>query len=89
MLESRSKTKSATGVPCAVIYHPRRKALRKIIPGNLYFLYINDEVKANQSVYTKPYIPILLTVRNNISQTNVIKRVKSLISYDTQLLRHW
>ena len=30
------------------------------------------------SIYSKPYIPILLTVCNNISMKNVIKRVKSV-----------
>ena len=43
--ESSSKTKSATGVPFVVTYHPRLKALSKIIHGNLNLLYMNDEVK--------------------------------------------
>ena len=43
--ESRSKTKSATGVPFAVTYHPRLKALSKVIHENLNHLHMNDEVK--------------------------------------------
>ena len=43
--ESRSKTKSATGVPLVVTYYPRLKALSKIIHENLNLLYINEEVK--------------------------------------------
>ena len=43
--ESRSKTKSVTRVPFVVTYHPRLKALGKIIYENLDFLCINDEVK--------------------------------------------
>ena len=43
--ESRSKTKSAPGVPFVVTYHPRLKALSKIIHENLNLLYMNDDVK--------------------------------------------
>ena len=43
--ESSSKTKPATGVPFVVTYHPKPKALSKIIHGNLNLLYMNDEVK--------------------------------------------
>ena len=43
--ESRIKTKSAAGVPFVVTYHPRLKALGKIIHENLNLLYMNDEVK--------------------------------------------
>ena len=43
--ESRSKTKSATEVPSVVTYHPRLKALSKIILENLNLLYMNGEVK--------------------------------------------
>ena len=43
--KSRSKTKSATGVPFVVTYHPRLKALSKIIHENLNLLYMNDEVE--------------------------------------------
>ena len=43
--ESRSKTKSATGVPFVVTHHPRLKALGKIIHGNLNLLYLNVKVK--------------------------------------------
>ena len=43
--ESRSKTKSAIGVPFVVTYHPRLKTLGKIIHENLNLLYMNDEVK--------------------------------------------
>ena len=43
--ESRSKTKSTTGVPLVVTYYPRLKALSKIIHENLSLLYINEEVK--------------------------------------------
>ena len=43
--ESRIKTKSGTGVPFVVTYHPRLKALGKIIHENLNLLYMNDEVK--------------------------------------------
>ena len=43
--KSRSKTKSATGVSFVVTYHPRLKALSKIIDENLNLLYINDKVK--------------------------------------------
>ena len=43
--ESRSKTKSAMGVPFIVAYHHKLKALGKIIHENLNLLYMNDEVK--------------------------------------------
>ena len=43
--ESRRKTKSATGVPFVVTYHPRLKTLGKIIHENLNLLYMNDVVK--------------------------------------------
>ena len=43
--ESRSKTKSATGVPFVATYHPRLKALSKIIHENRNLLYMNYEVK--------------------------------------------
>ena len=43
--ENKSKTKSATGVPFVVTYHPRLKALNKIISENLNLLYMNNEVK--------------------------------------------
>ena len=49
------------------------------------FIIHNSErfnLKWTVSICSKPYIPILLTVSRNISQKNVIKRVKSLISYD-------
>ena len=58
------------------------------------FVFINDErgnlevvnddgeftgdIKVNKSVYSKLYIPILQTVRNNVSMKNVIKGVKSI-----------
>ena len=37
--ESRIKTKSGTGVPFIVTYHPRLKTLGKIIHENLSFIY--------------------------------------------------
>ena len=43
--ESRSKTKSATEVAFVVTYHPRLKALGKIIHENLNLSYMNDKVK--------------------------------------------
>ena len=43
--ESKSKTKSAIGMPFFVTYHPRLKALGKIIDENLNLLYMNDDVK--------------------------------------------
>ena len=43
--ESRSKTKSATGVPVVVTYHPIFKALGKITHETFNLLYMNDEVK--------------------------------------------
>ena len=36
------------------------------------------DIKVNKSVYSKLYIPILLTVRNNVAMKNVIKRIKSV-----------
>ena len=43
--ENRSKTKSVTGMPFVVTYHPRLKALGKIIHENLNLLNMNDEFK--------------------------------------------
>ena len=43
--DSRSKTKSATGVPVVVTYHPTLKALGKITHETFNLLYMNDEVK--------------------------------------------
>ena len=43
--DSRIKTKSDTGVPFVVTYHPRLKAVGKIINEILHLLYINDEIK--------------------------------------------
>ena len=43
--KSGKKIKSATGVPFVVTYHPRLRALNKIISENLNLLYMNDEVK--------------------------------------------
>ena len=33
------------GAPFVVTYHPKLKSMSKIIKGNLYLLYMNDEVK--------------------------------------------
>ena len=43
--ETRSKISSVTGVPFVVTYHPRFKALGKIIHENINLLYMNCEVK--------------------------------------------
>ena len=40
------------------------------------------------SIYSKPYLPILLTVSNNISQKNVIRRVKSVMACIIETLEH-
>ena len=51
-------------------------------------LKYNKEFKVNKSIYiySKPYIPILLTVCNNISIKNVIKCVKSVKLLNVKLL---
>ena len=38
------------------------------------------------SIYSKPYIPTLLAVSNNISMKNVIKFVKTVKSLNVKLL---
>ena len=43
--ESRIKTKSDTGVPFVATYHPRLKAVGKIINEILHLLYMSDEIK--------------------------------------------
>ena len=43
--DSRIKIKSDTGVPFVVTYHPRLKAVGKIIHEILHLLYMNDEIK--------------------------------------------
>ena len=57
-----------------------RKIPKKVYCQQIHVIRIVFTV--NQSVYSKPYIPILLTVCNNTSKKNVIKRVKSLNSYN-------
>ena len=38
------------------------------------------------SIYSKPYTPILLTFSDNIRNKNVIRLVKSLISYKRYII---
>ena len=50
--------------------------------GNIEYIMLYNIVFESKSVsiYSRPYIPILLTVCNNISEKNVIKPVKLFIS---------
>ena len=43
--KKKSGINKKKGVPFVVTYHPKLKNLSKIIKGNLYLLYMNDEVK--------------------------------------------
>ena len=59
---------------------------RKISRRNRHSFRLMETVfKVNKSV-CKPYIPILLTVCNNIDMKNVIKFAKSVKSLDVNLL---
>ena len=75
--ESRSKTNSATGVPFVVTYHPRLKALIKVITHeNLNLLYMNDEVK--DTFTPKLRIPLrpMVSFRNFQKLSSYLVRAK-------------
>ena len=61
--ESRSKTKSATGVPFVVTYHQRLKVLGKIIHENLNLLYMKDEVE--DSFIPRPMVSFRTSPKRN------------------------
>ena len=58
------------GAPFVVTYHPKLKNLNKIIKGNLYLLYMGDEVK-------KTFTPSpVISFRSSRKISNYIVRAK-------------